>query len=233
VEDQNGCGGSGAAFNRAYPHATQQAFLEAHEQAFDYFGGVFRLLRYDNLASAVRKILRGYRREETVRFVAFRSHWRFAAEFCTPGEGHEKGGVEGEGGYFRRNHLVPVPCVADLGALNALLLTGCRADEARILDGRTEPVGVAMVAERDHLLPRAPEEFDLADVTCPLVDKQGCVVIKTNAYSVPIKAGTRVEARVYPLHVEIWHSGRRVARHERSHSRRQHVLDLEHYTPST
>ena len=114
---------SGAAFHRAYLHATQQAFLEAHEHAFAYFGGVFRLLRYDNLASAVRKILRGYRREETVRFMAFRSHWRFAAEFCTPGEGHEKGGIEGEGGYFRRNHLVPVPCVADLDALNALLLT--------------------------------------------------------------------------------------------------------------
>jgi transposase len=93
--------GSGAAFHRAYLHATQQAFLEAHERAFDYFGGVFRLLRYDNLASAVRKILRGHRREETVRFIAFRSHWRFAAEFCTPGEGHEQGGVEGEGGYFR------------------------------------------------------------------------------------------------------------------------------------
>jgi hypothetical protein len=38
-----------------------------------------------------------------------------------------------------------------------------------------------------------------------------------------------VEARVYPSHVEIWHSGRCVARHERCHRRRQHVLDLEHY----
>ncbi len=51
---------SGAAFHRAYLHATQQAFLEAHERAFDCFGGVFHLLRYDNLASAVRKILRGH-----------------------------------------------------------------------------------------------------------------------------------------------------------------------------
>jgi transposase len=67
---------SGAAFHRAYRHATQQAFLEAHEHAFAYFGGVFHLLRYDNLASAVRKILRGHRREETVRFLAFRSHGR-------------------------------------------------------------------------------------------------------------------------------------------------------------
>ena len=220
---------SGAAFHRAYRHATQQAFLEAHEAAFGYFGGVFRLLRYDNLASAVRKILRGHRREETVRFVAFRSHWRFAAEFCTPGEGHEKGGIEGEVGYFRRNHLVPVPAVADLEALNALLLAGCRADEGRTLDGRGEAVGVAMAAERDQLLRPAAEGFQLADVTFPLVDKQGCATVKTNAYSVPVRAGTRVEARVYPLQVELWHGGRRIASHERCHGRRQQVLDLEHY----
>jgi hypothetical protein len=55
------------------------------------------------------------------------------------------------------------------------------------------------------------------------------VLVKTNAYSVPLRAGSRVEARVYPLHVEVWHSGRRVARHERCHRRRQQVLDLEHY----
>ena len=39
--------GSGDAFHRAYPHATQQALLEAHEHGFDYFGGVFKTLRYD------------------------------------------------------------------------------------------------------------------------------------------------------------------------------------------
>jgi transposase len=96
--------GSGGAFHRAYFRATQQAFLEAHELAFQYFGGVFRRLRYDNLTAAVKRIVRGSRCEETARFVAFRSHWRFASEFCTPAEAHEKGGVEGEAGYFRRNH---------------------------------------------------------------------------------------------------------------------------------
>ena len=51
---------SGAAFHCAYLHSTQQAFLEAHELAFAYFCGVFRKLRYDNLTSAVKRILRGY-----------------------------------------------------------------------------------------------------------------------------------------------------------------------------
>src|SRR5512135_2561834 len=63
---------SGDAFHRAYVSATQQAFLEAHELAFRYFGGAFRVLRYDNLGSAVRKVLCGRQREETERFIAFR-----------------------------------------------------------------------------------------------------------------------------------------------------------------
>jgi transposase len=46
---------TGAAFHRACQRATQQAFLEAHEHAFHYFGGVFRLPRCDNLASAVKE----------------------------------------------------------------------------------------------------------------------------------------------------------------------------------
>ena len=191
---------SGAAFHRAYPRATQQAFLEAHEGAFQYFGGVFATLRYDNLTSAVRKILRGFRREETTRFLAFRSHWQFDAKFCTPGEGHEKGGVEGEAGYFRRNHWVPLPQAADLDALNAQLLAGCRADEARVIHGRTQTVGEAVTIERASLRPLATERFDLQEVSFPKVDGARCVRVKTNPYSVPAAVGTcgRSEARARP-----------------------------------
>ena len=34
-----------------------------------------------------------YWREQTVRLVAFLPRWRFAAELCLSGEGHEKVGV--------------------------------------------------------------------------------------------------------------------------------------------
>ncbi len=220
---------SGAAFHRAYPRATQQAFLEAHEGAFAYFGGVFTTLRYDNLTSAVRKILRGYRREETIRFLAFRSHWQFDATFCTPGEGHEKGGVEGEAGYFRRNHWVPVPQAADLDALNAQLLAGCRADEARVIHPRTHTVGEAVTIERASLRPLAAEPFDLQEVSFPQVDGAGCVRVKTNPYSVPATVGTTVEAKLGSAHVELWADGHCLARHERSYVRFLPVLELEHY----
>jgi len=220
---------SGAAFHRAYQRATQQAFLEAHEQAFHYFGGVFRLLRYDNLKSAVKKVLRGHRREEATRFIAFRSHWRFASDFCTPAQPHEKGGIEGEAGYFRRNHWVPLPQARDLDELNQQLLAGCRADEHRQIAGHATTVGAAMVAERPHLLPLAEQDFELAEVAFPRVDGLGCVRVRTNLYSVPAAPGRTVEVRLYPSHVEVRDEGRLIARHERCYERQQQVLDLEHY----
>jgi len=220
---------SGAAFHVVYYHATQQAFLEAHEVAFAYFGGVFRLLRYDNLKSAVKKILRGHQREETERLIAFRSHWGFQTDFCNPARGNEKGGVEGEVGYFRRNHLVPVPRVQDLAELNALLLSGCQQDQQRKIAGKTMTVGEAMVSERQHLLPLVRDGFELAETSFPTVDGKGCVKVRTNWYSVPVRPGTRVRARLFPAYVEVWHERERIARHERSFGRYEQVLDLEHY----
>lgn len=220
---------SGGAFHRAYPHATQQAFLEAHELAFSYFGGVFNNLRYDNLKSAVKKIFRGYRREETARFIGFRSHWGFAAEFCTPGQGHEKGGVEGENGFFRRNHFVPVPRVNNFEELNEYLRAESRKDEQRVMHGRGERIGAAMLSEREYLLPLAVEGFDLAGVHFPMVNGSGCVNVLTNFYSAPLPVGTRTRVKVHAAYVEIWHDGKCVARHERCFERYKKVLDLEHY----
>ncbi|MDQ1471554.1 MAG: hypothetical protein QOJ99_3034 [Bryobacterales bacterium] len=220
---------SRAAFHYAFLHATQQAFLEAHELAFAYYDGVFRRLRYDNLSSAVKKILQGHLREQTSRFIAFRSHWRYESEFCTPGEGHEKGGVEGEAGYFRRNHWVPVPAAMDLNDQNGQLLAACRQDEQRRIGGREQNVGAGMIIEREHLQPLAAEGMDLAQTSFPTVNSLGCVAVLTNAYSVPLKAGTRVHAKAYAGRVELWHDGQCVARHERCYSRQQQILDLEHY----
>ncbi len=219
----------GGAFHRAYYHATQQAFLEAHEFGFRYFGGVFRRLRYDNLKSAVKKILRGHQREETERLIAFRSHWGFETEFCNPARGNEKGGVEGEVGYFRRNHLVPVPRVESLEELNQLLLDGCCADEQRRIAGKPQTVGEAMRIEREHLLPLPAEGFELAETSFPVVDGKGCVKVRTNGYSTPLKPGTRTQVKLLSAYVEVWQERECVARHERSYSRGQQVLDLEHY----
>lgn len=220
---------SGGSFHRAYLRATQQAFLEAHELAFRYFGGVFRTLRYDNLKSAVQKVLRGHRREETNRFLEFRSAWGFSGSFCNVAQGHEKGGVEGENGYFRRNHLVPVPQAENLEKLNEFLLSSCRQDENRRIGQRQEVVGTLMIAERGHLLPLPSQTIDLAETLSGNVDFFGCVRVKNNFYSTPLQAHTETHIRVGAAQIEIFHQGIRIAQHERLFERGKFSLNLEHY----
>ena len=114
---------SGKAFHIAFATQAQEAFLEGHVLAFEYFGGVPGRIRYDNLKPAVIRVLKGRDRTESERFTALRSHYGFDSFFCRPGidGAHEKGGVEGEIGRFRRRHLVPVPTVASLAELNELI----------------------------------------------------------------------------------------------------------------
>ena len=50
---------SGKHFVRFYLCERQQAFFDAHIRAFAFFGGVFPVLIYDNLTTAVQKVLRG------------------------------------------------------------------------------------------------------------------------------------------------------------------------------
>jgi transposase len=221
---------SGDAFHRAYTNATQQALLEGHEHAFDYFGGVFRTLRYDNMASLVKKILRGRQRVETDRVIAFRSHWGYQSEYCNPAKGNEKGGVEGELGWYRRNCLVPVPEAQDLAALNAQLLAACVANRDRTISGKSMTVGEASQYERAFLLPRADEGFPIEEVLYPLVvDGKGRVRVKLNWYSAPLSPGLRVSASVGPLQIEIRHDNQVAARHARCYGRGHEILNLEHY----
>ncbi len=223
---------SGAAFCQASLVETQQAFLELHAQAFAWFGAVFPEIKFDNLKSAVKKVLKGRRRVESDRFVALRSHYLFASQFTTPGlEGaHEKGGVEGEVGRCRRSHLVPVPHVADLAELNALLLAGCEADLDRRIDGRPVTVREAWALERPLLLELPAEPFDACETAAPRVDAKSLVTIRQNRYSVPVcLAGLKVSARVGARMITINHGGREVARHERLHGKYGTSAQLDHY----
>ncbi len=223
---------SGAGFAMASPVETQQAFLEGHAHAFSWFDGVFGEVRYDNLTSAVKQVLKGRRRVESDRFVALRSHYLFDSVFTTPGlEGaHEKGGVEGEVGRLRRNHLVPVPAVGSMAQLNALLRDACEQDLGRRIAGRPITVAEQHAIERPMLRALPSEPFDATETATVRVDAKALVTVRQNRYSVPVAlAGLRVTAAIGARDILIIHQGREVARHERLHGRFGTSAQLDHY----
>jgi transposase len=223
---------SGACFVQAHTRETQQAFLEGHVAAFEFFGGVFSLVRYDNLKAAVAKVLKGRRRVESDRFVALRSHYLYQSSFTRTGKegAHEKGGVEGDVGRFRRAYLVPVPEVASLAELNERLQGACRADLGRTIRGRSETAGQALAREARLLRALPAERFDTAEHATPRVDSKSLATVRQNQYSLPVQlAGLRVAARIGAREIVFSHDGREVARHARLGGKFGTSAQLDHY----
>ena len=221
---------SGKHFVRGYPCERQQAFFDAHLHGFDFFGGIFPVLIYDNLTTAVRKVLRGRNRQEQESFVKFRAYHSFEARFCNPAQGHEKGGVEGIVGYARRNYLVPVPEAASLGALNQELLAKCVTYGNHQIQGRTQPVDELFEQERPHLLSVPEVRFRNVQSLSGKVDKYATVKVDHNRYSVPTEyVGFKVQALVDVSHVRVYYAQKELASHERVYGKNKWILSVWHY----
>ena len=189
-------------------------------------------IRYDNLKSAVSRVLFGRNRSESDRWVAFRSHYGFDAFYCQPGhEGsHEKGGVEGEGGRFRRSHCVPMPAVDSIDELNALVEQWDDADDRRRIGNRAISVGHDWAFERPLLRPLPAEPFDTALTLTPRVDRYAQVMVRCCQYSVPARfIGHRVRVKLSASAVTVYDRNTVVARHQRAAGKGAKVLDLDHY----
>ena len=226
---------SGRAIHRIYPTQGQEAFLEGHIDAFETLGGVpTRHIRYDNLTDAVTTVLHGgdRRRKENDRWVLFRSHYGFDSFYCQPGiaGAHEKGGVEGEVGWFRRNHLSPMPDVDSLEELNEKIRSWEEQDNDRRITGKLSTVGVDYAAERDALAPLLSERFDPGLVLHPRVDRSAMITVRMMRYSVPAHLiGRKVRVSLRASHLVVFDGHQIVATHGRVASRGGHVVDLDHY----
>lgn len=219
-------------FVRAFPSQRQEAFFDGHVQGFHFCQGVPRRISYDNLTTAVKRVLEGHSREEQQAFIVFRSHYLFESHFCTPGQGHEKGGVEHSVGFERRNFLVPLPKVTSFDELNAFLLVRCQADDQRQVTGQPTTIGAAWAIEQPQLRPLPAHDFDCCVSHVVNLNPYSQVVFDTNRYSVPTDQAYReLMIKVYPFRVEILHGEAVIARHPRCYDRGQDVFDPLHYLP--
>lgn len=216
----------------AFPTARQECFFTGHRDAFTALGGVPRRIVYDNLGTAVSKVLEGRTRIEQESFVAFRGHYLFASHFCLPGKegAHEKPLVESLVGYARRNFLVPIPDVSSWEALNALLAARCAAEDARTVAGRAASIGELWQEERSVLLPVQRHPFPCCRTVAVRATRQSLVTFERNRYSVPTRyAGERLLLRAYAWTVEISDGQIMIVRHPRLYGRDGEQLDPLHY----
>jgi transposase len=221
---------SGKHFVRFYPCERQQALFDGHVKAFEFFGGIFPVLIYDNLTTVVRKILLGKKRIEQESFRKFRAYYSFTARFCNPDSGNEKGGVEGLVGFARRNYMVPVPEAESLEELNEKILADCLSYGLHKMAGRSESVAEQYEKEKAHLLDQPEIAYSNIQSNEGRVDKYATVTVDKNRYSVPWRyAGRRLKILLHVDRVDIFADGKRLAVHERLFSNNKWSLAPEHY----
>ena len=221
---------SGKHFVRFYYCERQQAFFDAHIHAFAFFGGVFPVLIYDNLTTAVWKVMQGRDRIEQDSFCKFKAYYSFDSRFCNPASGHEKGGVEGLVGFARRNYMVPVPKAASLEELNEQILRQCIVYGNHKMAGRERKVDELYEDEKRQLLSQPEAVFTNVQSHEGRVDKYATVTVDKNRYSVPTRyVGFRIKVLLHVDRVEIFSGGKNLAAHERLYGNNKWSLDPDHY----
>ena len=223
---------SNAGWMQVFPSENQECLLEGLRRIFYYIGGVPHRLRADNMTTAVAQVLKGRDRIVSEGFRRFMLHHRFAADFCNPAAGNEKGNVENKVGYLRRNLLTPVPLIEDFEAFNRELLARCDANHNRQHYRHGKLISALWEEERRGLYDLPQYEYEVFRYESAVVSKTGFVSFDTNRYSVsPQFAGVRVQAKLWFDKIEVFHNHQRLKTFRRSYGRNEECIDWRDYMP--
>ncbi|HNN97758.1 MAG TPA: IS21 family transposase [Pseudomonadota bacterium] len=178
-------------FVRFFLGQTQSLFLQGHQHAFAFFGGVPRVLLYDNLKSAVLE-----RQGDAIRFHPllwdFATYYGYEPRPVAVARGNEKGRVERAIRYLRTSFF-PARPFTDLQDLNAQALLFCQQEAAqrRCPQDPTLTVRAAWEKERPLLLPLREPPYPTDERVEVRVGKTPYVRFDKNDYSVPHTAVRR------------------------------------------
>ena len=204
-------------------------FLDAHERAFDHFGGHTREHLYDRPRTICSPDgSGGVVWNETFR--SFARYWGFEPRLCRPYRARTKGKVESGVKYLKRNFLVGRSFVdlVDVGEQwaewNAVVA------DVRVHGTTHQPPLERFAEERLHLLPRAGRPgYKLEARFTRIVADDFLVSLDTNRYSVPFSLiGHAVEVERRDGQVRIHHHGRLVVTHAELPGRHGLVMLPEH-----
>ena len=208
-------GFSRRGFYQICPDERIAQFLDAHERAFEHFGGHTREHLYDR----PRTVCTGGEGRKVVwnsTFKAFADYWGFEPRVCRPYRPRTKGKVESGVKYFRRNFL-PGRSFRDYDDVQAQLGEWTTTIADVRVHGTTHERPIDRFArERDALVGLAGRpSFQLEGSLARIVASDYLVSVDTNRYSVPFPLiGQVVEVMRSDGRIRIRHRGELVASHE-------------------
>ena len=223
---------SKAPFVCAYESMQIECFLDGHIRAFEYFGGVPTRIAYDNLKTAVIKVLKKGKRKLNRRFVELKSWYLFDTRFCNVARGNEKGDVENLAKRSERQFFSPIPHITSIDELNDKLLADCAKELTRKAPAphTDKTMGDLFEEEKQSLFELPPYKLEACRRISTFPDKQLLVRVDTNRYSISTEyAYQSCQIKVFVDKVEIYCRHELIAWHPRCFKKEQYILDPLHY----
>jgi len=216
-----------------YLNETQEMVFNAHIRAFIFFGGTPTKGIYDNMKTAVNKVLKGSDREWNPGFEKLCAHYLIEPVACTPAQGNEKGRVERQVQIDREQFFTPMPKASTLQELNDIVTSSLitYSSTHKHPEHKDKTIDEVYEQERSFLV-SAPVLFD----GCRQVDikvSTTCLArYDNNSYSVHCScAGRIVQCKAYADEVVFIYNGREVGRHNRKFTKGGTFYDWRHYLP--
>jgi transposase len=208
---------------------TLPQFLDAHERAFEYFGGHTREHLYDRPRTVCQP-----QPDQRIRwnptFKHFADFWGFEPRVCRPYRAQTKGKVESGVKYFRRNFL-PGRSFLDFTDFSEQLADWMRTISDVRIHGTTHERPIDRFArEQPLLIPAAGHPIFRLEARQPrIVASDYLVSLDTNRYSVPFRLiGQSVEVLRRDGQVQVFHRGELVAQHSELVGKHQLSILPEH-----
>lgn len=181
-------------FFRERPFDAQSA-VEAHEKAFEFFGGIPRQILYDQDAVFLRKENKGdYLMTEI--FDRYQAARPFQAVFCRAADPESKGKVENTVKYVKQNFLFQRTYI-NIELLNEQAILWLNRTGNAILHNTTRKVPAEQWAQEQHFLQPWTPVFNVTKTTSYKVLKNNVVKYRGNSYSLPFGTYHNEESKVY------------------------------------
>lgn len=222
---------SRAFFIRAYPRESQEMVFDAHDKAFSFFNGVCKRGIYDNLKTAVDKVLRGKDRKFNNKFLQLCSHFLIEPVACTPGAGWEKGQVENQVKNVRSWLFTPQPRFASFTELNEWLTDQCIVICKKRKHPQNKEKTIWEMYEKEvPFLLNNPGKYDAYSVKEARVSSTSLIRYDRNHYSVDSSiAGKTASIYASAERIKVYSNNKLVADHARMFSRDHVIYDPWHY----
>lgn len=204
---------------RLYTNQKKGVFMDSHVKFFEYMGGCYREVVYDNMKNVVKKFIGKNEKELNADLIKMSIYYGYKINVTNCFSGNEKGTVEKSVDVIR----------TELFTVNYTFATLDDAQEYADSMMKKLNENSLMEEEKKVLLAYRPP-LELAEIKAAKSDKTSLINVDYVKYSVPEEfSGMELTVKKYHDEIRVFSGNNMICQHRRAYGKGTLVINIMHY----